>query len=141
MIDDHQWFADRPNLVHRCRVVTSAERMELGDIVGAPLPAGAIVHVQQLEPGVRTRAVYAPGQEPVESGTVGVFGHPQTFDYLASQGRSMPATWTAALPNGLQVRLFRLPPDVVATSIATSDADGVVLVPPGTGMPLPFPAG
>lgn len=141
MIDDHEWFAARAGLEHRCRVVTPAERMELGDIVGGELPVGTIIHVQQLEPGVRTRAVYVPGEEPIESGTVGVFGHPQTFDYLVSQGRPLSATWTAALPNGLEVRVFSLPADVAASTFATSDADGVVVVPPGIGMPVPFPAG
>ncbi|MET8757227.1 hypothetical protein [Lentzea sp. NPDC004782] len=141
MIEDHEWFAARPGLEHRCRVVTSAERMEFGDIVGGSLPVGTIIHVQQLEPGVRTRAVYVPGEEPIESGTVGVFGHPQTFDYLVSQGRPLPATKTAALPNGLEVRVFSLPVDVAASTFATSDVEGVVVVPPGIGMPVPFPAG
>jgi hypothetical protein len=136
MVSDRDWFDTRPGVLHRCRAVTSGERMEMGLMAQRPISAESVIHVQQLTPGSRARALYVPGDQLVEPGVVAVFGHLDTFDYLASQGKPFPRTQRWGLPGGLEARMFRLPDGIDPANFAR-EIDGVVLIPPGASLPVP----
>jgi hypothetical protein len=112
--------------------------MEWGDMGGARVSAEAIVHVRQVKPGVRTRELYVPGAERVKDQTVGLFGHPATFEYLAAHGKEVPATQTGVLPTGLELRFFTLPVGISPAAFKTDEIDGVIVLPPGAAWPVPF---
>ena len=138
MVSDAGWFEERSGARHRCRWITAVERrgrMESRDVAKTSLPAKTVIHVEQLQPGVRRRAVYVPSAETVPAGTVGFFGHPSTFDLTTPQ--AWPSTQTAALPNGLQVRLFALPPEVDPSALIPQ-TDGLVVLSPGDALPVPY---
>jgi hypothetical protein len=135
MVSDAGWFEERSGARHRCRWITAVERMELGDVAKTSLAAKTVIHVEQLQQGMRRRAVYVPGVETVPVGTVGFFGHPSTFDLTTPQ--AWPSTQTAALPNGLQVRLFALPPEVDPSALIP-EMDGLVVLSPGDALPVPY---
>jgi hypothetical protein len=139
MISDAEWFKQRPGIDHRCRWITAAERMEMGDAAGRSLSPDSVIYVKQLEPGVRARALYIPGNELVQAGVVGVFGHSATFEYLAKKGLPLPETSTGRLEGtDLEVRLFRLPSGFAEENLKSAEVEGVVIVSPGGALPVPF---
>lgn len=135
MVDDRQWFETHPDAMHRCRDIYPAEITELADMAGSRPPAGAIIHVQQLAPGVRGRALYVPGDNVIPAGALGLFGHPDTFKIVEESMGSISATWRAALPNGMQLRLFSAPPGVPAGPAFLSE--GLAVLPAGGRFPIP----
>lgn len=107
-------------------------------MAGTQIGPEAIIHVQQLELGTRTRSLYVPGSDIVQPGTIGLFGHPSTFEYLAKDSLPLPLTWRGVLPTGLEVRTFALPPNTSATAFRTDGVDGVIALLPDTSLPIPF---
>jgi len=136
MVSDREWFETWPGVQHRCRAITNGERMELGQVAQRSLPVESVIHVQQLGPDKRARSLYVPGDQLVEAGVVALFGHPETFDYVAAQqGQTLPSTPRGVLPSGLEARMFQLPDGVDATTFIT-ELDGIVVVRPGVGLPV-----
>ncbi len=107
-------------------------------MAGTRIGPEAIIHVQQLEPGARARSLYVPGPDLVQPGTIGLFGHPSTFEYLAKDGLPLPPTWRGVLPTGLEVRTFALPPNTSATAFRTDGVHGVIVLLPDAALPIPF---
>lgn len=138
LVADAAWFEQHPGVSHRCRFITSAERMELPMIAGTSLSPRTVIHVAQIEPGLRTRSVYVPGDEPVRPGIVALFGHPLTFARAVQALGPIPATYTGVLPSGLEVRLFRLPPGL-SPERSGIEVDGLVVLLPGDFLPVPVP--
>lgn len=139
MVEDAKWFGDHPGAEHRCRWITPAELMEFGPLAGRQLSPHSVIHVQQLEPGVRARAVFVPGDESVADGVMALFGHPSTFALVNQNLGPLPSTATGMLPSGLEVRLYSLPEGVAAGDLAQNiDIDGLVVLLPGASLPVPF---
>ena|SRR2546422_1078410 len=136
MVTDREWFEARPGVLHRCRAITNGERMELSQIAQQLIPVESVIHVQQLEPGKRARSLYVPGDQLVEPNVLALFGHPDTFDYLASQGKPLPPTQQGVLPSGLEARMFRIPQGVETATFA-DEIDGIVVILPGGTLPVP----
>ena len=137
MVQDADWFATRPDAEHRCRWITAAELMELPSHAGRQLSPKSVIHVQQLQPGVRQRAVDVPGSETLPGKTVALFGHPSTYALATRDMGPLPATRTGALPSGLEARTFTLPPGIDADDFSP-DVEGLVLLRPGDALPVPF---
>lgn len=110
--------------------------MELGQIAQRSLPVESVIHVQQLEPGKRARSLYVPGDQLLESGVLALFGHLETFDYLASQGNPLPPTRRGVLASGLEARMFRIPQGADGMTF-TDEVDGIVVILPGAALPVP----
>jgi hypothetical protein len=140
MIADAAWFEERPDVSHRCRFITNAERMEMPFYAGTALSPRTVIHVAQLKPGMRVRSVYVPGDEPVRPGVVALFGHPLTFTHVERTLGPVPATHTGVLPSGLEARLFRLPPGVRPEG-SEIETDGLVALVPGDYLPVPASSG
>ena len=138
MVLDRDWFEAWPGAVHRCRPITADERMELGDVAGTQIRAEALIHVKQMAPGLRARSLYVPGPDVVQLGTIGLFGHPLTFEYLAKGGLLLPPTHSGVLPTGLEVRVFAIPPNIHPTTFRTDGIDGVIVLLPDAALPVPF---
>lgn len=137
MIQDADWFASRPDARHRCRWITAAELMELPAIAGRKLSQKSVIHVEQMQPGMRQRTVLVPGDDVIQPATVGLFGHPSTFKILEASNAPLPPTRAGALPSGLEVRMFALPAGASADDF-NSDLDGLVVLRPGDALPVPF---
>ena len=138
MVADAKWFVDHPGAVHRCRWITAAERMELGAMTDSSLPDRSAVHVQQLEPGVRRRALYLPGDETIPAGTIGLWGHPETFARVEGvMAAELPQTHTGTLPDGLQVRLFQAPATMDAGA-GYAEFDGLLVLSSADRLPVPY---
>ena len=136
MVADAAWFEQRPDAEHRCRWITAAERMELPVVAGRSLPPMSVIHVTQIEPGVRRREVYVPGDDRVPAGLVGLFGHRASFALAEQTHGSIPATRTGELAGGLEARLFRLPEGLEPDGFV--EFDGIVVLRPGDALPVPF---
>jgi hypothetical protein len=138
MVTDREWFEERPGARHRCRWINAAELIGLGDVAGRKLSSKSVIHVAQIEPGVRTRALYVPGDDVVPSGTIGFFGHRSTFELLGTRNEPLPQTMRGVLPaTDLEVQLFELPPNADPATFKP-EADGLVVLLPGNAMPVRF---
>jgi hypothetical protein len=137
MVQDADWFAARPEAQHRCRWITAAERMELPTMAGGAISAKSVIHVAQMQPGVRARSLYVPGRDQVPAGAVGLFGHPATFALLERDNGALPPTPVGGLVTGLQVAMFKLPAGVDSSDFLP-DVEGLVVLHAGDALPVPF---
>lgn len=113
--------------------------MEFGDRVDDTIPDGALIHVQRRDAGTRTRQLYVLASETcVPAGTIGVWGHPTSFDRDPSRSFGQSQTQTLTLPGyELVVRLFALPPNHGQLNVGLEiDGLGVVTLGPGTALPV-----
>ncbi|MFC3736929.1 hypothetical protein [Paractinoplanes deccanensis] len=136
MVTDAAWFEQRPDAQHRCRWITAAERMELPVAAGRSLSPKSVIHVTQIEPGVRRRQVLMPGDEFVPAGLVGLFGHRASFALAERDRGPIPVTRTGELAGGLEARFFRLPDGLEPDGFV--EFDGIVVLRPGDALPVPF---
>ncbi|MET7820501.1 hypothetical protein [Micromonospora zamorensis] len=136
MVADAAWFEQRPDAEHRCRWITAAERMELPVAAGRSLSPKSVIHVTQIDSGVRRREVYIPGDELVPARSVGLFGHRASFALAERNHGPIPATHTGVLAGGLEARLFRLPDGLEPDGFV--EFDGIIVLRPGDALPVPF---
>jgi hypothetical protein len=137
MIQDADWFAARPDARHRCRWITTAELMELPTVADRKLSPKSVIHIEQLQPGIRQRSILVPGDEVIQPSMLGLFGHSSTFTLLEASTAPLPPTHTGVLPSDLQVRLFALPAGDSADELV-SDLDGLIVLRPGDALPVPL---
>lgn len=137
MDNDRAFFEADPGAVHRCRPMTLEERMEFGDRVDDTIPTSALIHVHRLNANIRTRQLYILASETcVPEGTIGIWGHPTSFDRDPS--RPFGQAQTLTLPgHELEVRLFALPANSGQLNVGVEiDGLGLVTLGPGTALPV-----
>lgn len=140
--DDREWFEARPDASHRCRMVSDAERREWADRSGRPVPTDALIHVQQIKPGMRSRALYIlGGGPPVPERMGGVWGHVDVLDGTwLGEPETSPVRHRfihAEDPSGMEVWVVNLPNEM-PTPTMNAELDGFIMLAPGSDLPVLF---